>query len=65
MSGGPIDQARRGRVAPPVSTNPRTAIHAFGDVPRAYCGRRGVITLAAPDQATCADCLAALAADLQ
>lgn len=61
MSGGPIDQTRRGRLAPPVTTSPAYALHAPHEMlGRAYCGRRKV-PLGTP--VSCSDCLAAIAAD--
>ncbi len=68
MSGGPIDQARRGRLAPAASTRPTTATHYVGHEPRraetAYCGRkRPAETTMWHSSVTCADCLAAMNAD--
>lgn len=66
MSEGPIKSWRDSWKPPAVTTNPKTSLHAPARFARAYCGRAAGPTMMAaePAQVTCADCLAALAADV-
>lgn len=65
MTGGPIDQERRGRRPDPVSTTASNSLHWIAGS-RFYCGarlergREGTVDLG---EVTCSACLAALRAD--
>jgi len=68
MSEGPIEQWRDGFKVPRASTNPATAVHMV-TMRRgiAFCGRRAqhFARMDHWEAVTCADCLAARAADLR
>lgn len=63
MSEGPIKSARDAWKPPRVSTPQSSAVHGPAPWGRGYCGRKSTAIAKAWTDVTCADCIAARAAD--